>query len=178
MKSVFEEIVDAHVVCPAESPEISKLRAELSRSLCPEDQKRLLRLVDGLNLLTEEAAFSNYREGLRNGMRLACAVFASRQGTPGEGEGLRNPDITRTDKGAVNGIGGNTPSRRSHSASRTDIASRDGQTISEVIVWTRERWKSRWSNRMAGRGKRKNPSAPKSTLSSTMTWPGTISKTT
>ena len=63
MKSVFEEIVDAHVVCPAESPEISKLRAELSRSLCPEDQKRLLRLVDGLNLLTEEAAFSNYREG-------------------------------------------------------------------------------------------------------------------
>lgn len=61
--------------------------AELSRSLCPEDQKRLLRLVDGLNLLTEEAAFSNYREGLRNGMRLACAVFASRQGTPGEGEG-------------------------------------------------------------------------------------------
>ena len=83
MKSVFEEIVDAHVVCPAESPEISKL----SRSLCPEDQKRLLRLVDGLNLLTEEAAFSNYREGLRNGMRLACAVFASRQGTPGEGEG-------------------------------------------------------------------------------------------
>lgn len=59
----------------------------LSRSLCPEDQKRLLRLVDGLNLLTEEAAFSNYREGLRNGMRLACAVFASRQGTPGEGEG-------------------------------------------------------------------------------------------
>ena len=87
MKSVFEEIVDAHVVCPAESPEISKLRAELSRSLCPEDQKRLLRLVDGLNLLTEEAAFSNYREGLRNGMRLASAVFASRQGTPGEGEG-------------------------------------------------------------------------------------------
>ena len=87
MKSVFEEIVDAHVVCPAESPEISKLRAELSRSLCPEDQKRLLRLLDGLNLLTEEAAFSNYREGLRNGMRLACAVFASRQGTPGEGEG-------------------------------------------------------------------------------------------
>lgn len=58
-----------------------------ARSLCPEDQKRLLRLVDGLNLLTEEAAFSNYREGLRNGMRLACAVFASRQGTPGEGEG-------------------------------------------------------------------------------------------
>ena len=87
MKSVFEEIVDAHVVCPAESPEISKLRAELSRRLCPEDQKRLLRLVDGLNLLTEEAAFSNYREGPRNGMRLACAVFASRQGTPGEGEG-------------------------------------------------------------------------------------------
>ena len=38
MKSVFEEIVDAHVVCPAESPEISKLRAELSRSLCAEDQ--------------------------------------------------------------------------------------------------------------------------------------------
>lgn len=32
MKSVFEEIVDAHVVCPAESPEISKLRAELSRA--------------------------------------------------------------------------------------------------------------------------------------------------
>lgn len=99
--------------------------AELSRSLCPEDQKRLLRLVDGLNLLTEEAAFSNYREGLRNGMRLACAVFCLTAGNSGGGRGLRNPDITGTDKGAVNGIGGKTPSRRSHSASRTDIAGRD-----------------------------------------------------
>ena len=58
-----------------------------SAEACARRIKRLLRLVDGLNLLTEEAAFSNYREGLRNGMRLACAVFASRQGTPGEGEG-------------------------------------------------------------------------------------------
>lgn len=82
MKSVFEEIVDAHVVCPPSLRDI-EAAAELSRSLCPGGQKRLLRLVDGLNLLTEEAAFSNYREGLRNGMRLACAVFASRQGTPG-----------------------------------------------------------------------------------------------
>lgn len=90
-----------------------KLRAELSRSLCPEDQKRLLRLVDGLNLLTEEAAFSNYREGLRNGMRLACCGFRLTAGNSGGGRGLRNPDITGTDKGAVNGIGGKTPSRRS-----------------------------------------------------------------